>query len=119
MNTVRQIWERIWGFITQKSDPNDPKPCHTRLLPSTVMMSQRVQPDTFRRDDIPVTTRRNEKGWTSNEGNSCYKLVDNRASGSQSRTRTCNLAINSRLLCQLSYLGMRMTLENLAGTGHY
>jgi hypothetical protein len=27
-------------------------------------------------------------------------------SGSQSRTRTCNLAINSRLLCQLSYLGM-------------
>jgi hypothetical protein len=26
--------------------------------------------------------------------------------GSQSRTRTCNLAINSRLLCQLSYLGM-------------
>ena len=25
--------------------------------------------------------------------------------GSQSRTRTCNLAINSRLLCQLSYLG--------------
>ncbi len=25
---------------------------------------------------------------------------------SQSRTRTCNLAINSRLLCQLSYLGM-------------
>ena len=29
-----------------------------------------------------------------------------RENGSQSRTRTCNLAINSRLLCQLSYLGM-------------
>lgn len=28
-----------------------------------------------------------------------------RETGSQSRTRTCNLAINSRLLCQLSYLG--------------
>ena len=28
--------------------------------------------------------------------------------GSQSRTRTCNLAINSRLLCQLSYLGLKV-----------
>ncbi len=78
------------------------------------MMSQRVQPDTFRRDDIPVTTRRNEKGWTSNEGNSCYKLVDNEKAGSQSRTRTCNLAINSRLLCQLSYLGMNPRAPHLS-----
>lgn len=32
--------------------------------------------------------------------------------GSQSRTRTCNLAINSRLLCQLSYLGMREATQH-------
>ena len=34
--------------------------------------------------------------------------------GSQSRTRTCNLAINSRLLCQLSYLGMNPRAPNLS-----
>ena len=33
--------------------------------------------------------------------------------GSQSRTRTCNLAINSRLLCQLSYLGMHPRARKL------
>jgi hypothetical protein len=32
--------------------------------------------------------------------------VSFRNCGSQSRTRTCNLVINSHLLCQLSYLGM-------------
>ena len=34
--------------------------------------------------------------------------------GSQSRTRTCNLAINSRLLCQLSYLGMNPRAPHLS-----
>lgn len=33
---------------------------------------------------------------------------------SQSRTRTCNLAINSRLLCQLSYLGLRYSKVTLS-----
>ena len=40
----------------------------------------------------------------------CYsprQCLVNTKNGSQSRTRTCNLAINSRLLCQLSYLGMK------------
>ena len=40
------------------------------------------------------------------------KLHTIRNFGSQSRTRTCNLAINSRLLCQLSYLGMHVRQRN-------
>ncbi len=65
---------------------------------------RRARPEImFRNDTHMIVARRRVTIATPRNGDD---PKSSHCSGSQSRTRTCNLAINSRLLCQLSYLGM-------------